>query len=198
MLVCTLLRSMPGCKENTATEPMSQRGSLRFGSPSWHQCTTGSCMHVFVQVTEFWCRNCEDCLFFFFHICPTVLCELSVTPRSCLVGFGIRSSYLLTCTYKHFTLRVTERLESAYSRGFPDLVPNEYRSVRPGCYAPPACCLKPLKLGLRKQWYWHGLKACLVLARCNSNYFNCPSKIFWHCQLSEMLLRTYCRRADSD
>lgn len=31
-----------------------------------------------------------------------------------------------------------------------------------------------------------------MLVRCNSNYFNCPSKIFWHCQLSQMLLRTYC------
>lgn len=135
---------------------------------------------------------------FFFHICSIVLCELSVTPHSCLVGFGIRSSYLLTCTYKHFTLRVTERFESAYGRGSLDLVPNEYRSVHPGWYASPACCLRPLNLGLGKQWYWHGLKACLVLVRCNSNYFNCLSKIFWHCQLSEMLLRTYCRRADSD
>lgn len=121
---------------------MSQHGSLRFGSPSWHQCTTGSRMHVFVQVTEFWCRNCEDCLFFF-HICSIVLCELSVTPHSCLVGFGIRSSYLLTCMYKHFTLRVSERFESAYGQGSSDLVPSEYRSVHPGWYASPACCLKP-------------------------------------------------------
>lgn len=80
---------------------------------------------------------------FFFHICSIVLCELSVTPHSCLVGFGIRSSYLLTCMYKHFTLRVSERFESAYGQGSSDLVPSEYRSVHPGWYASPACCLKP-------------------------------------------------------
>lgn len=68
--------------------------------------------------------------------------------------------------------------------------PNEYRSVRPGQYVLPACCLKPLKLWLEKQWYRRGLKSCLVLVRCNSDYFDCLSKIFWHCQLSELLLHT--------